>query len=163
MRQRSGKTFPMQILKHELSGWKNLSNAWHIYWHKRIDMCTVWAGVLAEIFESRRGFWNVRHKFLTVLRDKVTSKFARSFQIKLNVKYKYFSKYAKSGYNFMIKRNRTSLTIFARKNKTSNVSISIPYIRPSLSRSHQTKTMMNCYKYCLMVSGKWSPNIQYCV
>ena len=50
-------------------------------------------------------------------------------------------------YNFMIKRIPKGFNIFNKKNKRCYFSLPIPYIGPSLSRSHQTITM-NLKIYC---------------
>ena len=43
----------------------------------------------------------------------------------------------------MIKRIPGGFDIFTKKNKIVYASLPIPYIRPSLSRDHQTVTIMN--------------------
>ena len=85
-------------------------------------------GAQPGIFEDRRGFFKLKHKLLAVLKAKVL-------------------KCASFSYNFTIKRTPSSLNIFTRKNKRCYVYLLIPYNWPSLSRDHQTVTIMNhcCY------------------
>ena len=63
--------------------------------------------------------------------------------------------YAKSwAYNFMIKRNPRGFNTFTKENKRRSVSLSMPYIWLSLSRSHQTVTIMNLNIYCFWMPWK---------
>ena len=49
---------------------------------------------------------------------------------------------------FMLKRISRSYNIFTRKNKICYVSLPAPYVGPSLSRDHQTLTIMDLKIYC---------------
>ena len=51
-------------------------------------------------------------------------------------------------YNFMIRRIPRGFKNFTRKNKRCYVSLPIPYIELSLSRGHQTVTIMNRKIHC---------------
>ena len=54
-----------------------------------------------------------------------------------------FIKYMSQAYNFMIKRIPRTINIFIGKNKRWDVSLPISCIRHSLSRGHQTTTIIN--------------------
>ena len=98
------------------------------------------------IFEERRGFC----KFLAVLKVKVNVSINLSFnqnnylfQIQINL-----INISTRAYNFKIKRIPSSLNIFTQRNKRCYVCLPIPCNQPSLSKYHQTVTIMNHCCYC---------------
>ena len=65
------------------------------------------------------------------------------------------------GIKFQDKKNPSSLNIFNRKSKRCSIYFPVPYNWPSLSRGHQTVTIMNHCCYCF--NDLWKVKAKYMV
>ena len=126
---------------------------------KKVDTCISSQNVWVGTYEKGHTIQTRSHEVLRT--GEVSTTFWKFWKSKFNVRTKVRFLVNTPVYNFKIKRIPSSLNIFNRKNKRCPIYLPIPYNRPSLSRGHQTITIMNYCCYCF--NGLWKVKAKYIV